>query len=54
MLKLRRGVVTKEDPITVRIGAEERAAWADERLVGKVCEGDEVIVNTEARDLGLG
>jgi uncharacterized protein DUF3866 len=54
MLKLRRGVVTKEDPITVRIGAEERPAWADERLVGKVCEGDEVIVNTQARDLGLG
>ena len=38
----------------MRIGAEERAAWADERLVGKVCEGDEVIVNTQARDLGLG
>ena len=54
MLKLRRGVVTKDDPITVRSGAEERVAWADERLVGKVCEGDEVIVNTEARDLGLG
>ncbi len=54
MLKLRRGVVTKEDPLTVRVGAEERAAWADEGAVGEVRGGDEVIVNTDARDLGLG
>jgi hypothetical protein len=54
VLKLRRGVVTRDDPITVRVGHEERAAWADEGLVGKVRKGDEVIVNTEARDLGLG
>jgi Protein of unknown function (DUF3866) len=54
VLKLRRGVVTRVKPLTVRIGAEERKAWADEGLVGQVCEGDEVVVNTEARDLGLG
>jgi hypothetical protein len=54
MLKLRKGVVTRTDPLTVRVGAEERRAWADEGLVGKPLEGDEVIVNTEALDLGLG
>jgi hypothetical protein len=54
VLKLRRGVVTREHPLTVRIGDEERTAWADEGLVGEVREGDEVVVNTEARDLGLG
>jgi hypothetical protein len=54
MLKLRRGIVTGADPLTVRVGAEERRAWADTGLVGEVLEGDEVIVNTEALDLGLG
>jgi hypothetical protein len=54
MLKLRKGVVTRADPLRVRVGAEERRAWADEGLVGDVLEGDEVIVNTEALDLGLG
>jgi hypothetical protein len=54
MLKLRRGVVTRVDPLRVRVGVEERQAWADEGLVGEVVEGDEVIVNTEALDLGLG
>lgn len=54
MLKLRRAIVIREDPLTVRVGFEERPAWADEALVGKAAEGDEVIVNTEARDLGLG
>jgi hypothetical protein len=54
VLKLRRGVVTQEDPLTVRIGGEERGAWADEGLVGQVREGDEVVLNTDARDLGLG
>jgi hypothetical protein len=42
------------DPLRVRIGDEERRAWADELLVGEVREGDELILNTEARDLGLG
>jgi Protein of unknown function (DUF3866) len=54
MLKLRRGVVTATDPLRVRIGDEERQAWADTRLVGEVRDGDEVIVNVEAKDLGLG
>ncbi len=54
MLKLRRGVVTSLDPLRVRIGDEERRAWADESLVGEIREGDELILNTEAVDLGLG
>jgi hypothetical protein len=54
MLKLRRGTVTGTDPLTVRVEGEERAAWADAGLVGEVRDGDQVIVNTEARDLGLG
>ena len=54
MLKLRRGVVTAVDPLTVRVGDQERKAWADFGLVGDVQEGDEVIVNTEALDLELG
>jgi Protein of unknown function (DUF3866) len=54
MLKLRRGVVSRADPLTVTVGDEERRAWADSGLVGEVREGDEVIVNVEAQDLGLG
>jgi hypothetical protein len=54
VLKLRRGVVAGTDPLRVRIGDEERPAWADESLVGEIREGDELILNTEARDLGLG
>jgi hypothetical protein len=54
MLKLRRGVVSAADPLVVRVGEEERPAWADRDLVGEVREGDDVIVNVEARDLGLG
>ena len=54
VLKLRRGVVVATDPLTVRVGDEERPAWADAALVGEVREGDEVIVNVEALDLGLG
>jgi hypothetical protein len=54
MLKLRRGVVSGTDPLVVRVGEEERPAWADRSLIGEVHEGDEVIVNVEARDLGLG
>jgi hypothetical protein len=54
MLKLRRGVVVATDPLTVQIDDERRSAWADAGLVGEVAEGDEVIVNTEAADLGLG
>lgn len=54
MLKLRRGHVVSVDPLTVEIGDERREAWADAGLVGAVEIGDELIVNTEARDLGLG
>jgi hypothetical protein len=54
LLKLRRGVVVGDDPLTVRVAGAERPAWADEGLVGPVLEGDEVIVNTDALDLGLG
>jgi hypothetical protein len=54
MLKLRRGVVSGSDPLTVRVEGEERPAWADRTLVGEVREGDEVIVNVGALDLGLG
>jgi Protein of unknown function (DUF3866) len=53
MLKLRRGRVIDGDPLTVRVGEEERRAWADEGTVGEVQEGDEVIVNVEAVDLDL-
>jgi len=54
VLKLRRGTVTSADPLRVRVDGEEREAWADTGLVGEVREGDEVVVNVEARDLGLG
>ena len=54
MLTLRRGVIVRAAPLTVRIADQERPAWADEGLVGEVLEGDEVIVNAEALDLGLG
>lgn len=54
MLKLRRGTVTSTEPLTVDVGGEQRRAWADVTLVGAVEAGDEVIVNTEAADLGLG
>lgn len=54
MLKLRRGVVVTADPLIVQVEGAERPAWADRSLVGEVEEGDEVIVNTEALDLGLG
>jgi Protein of unknown function (DUF3866) len=54
MLKLRRGVVVETEPLTVQLGDETRPAWVDSSLVGDIAEGDEVIVNTEALDLGLG
>jgi Protein of unknown function (DUF3866) len=53
-LKLRRGVVVSEGPLTVEVEGERRPAWADEVLLGDMREGDEVVVNVEARDLGLG
>src|SRR4051812_49975910 len=54
MLKLRRGTVVDAHPLTVQVGEERRPAWADSGLIGEVAEGDEVVVNTEAADLGLG
>lgn len=58
MLKLRRATVVADDPLAVRLdgdpGGKARRAWADEALVGPCRPGDEVVVNTEALDLGLG
>jgi Protein of unknown function (DUF3866) len=53
-LDLRRGVVVATDPLTVEIDGERRRAWADEVLLGPMREGDEVVVNAAALDLGLG
>jgi len=40
--------------LTVEVDGEHRRAWADEVLLGKMREGDEVVVNVAALDLGLG
>jgi hypothetical protein len=53
-LKLRRGVVVATEPLTVEVDGERRPAWADEVLLGEMREGDEVVVNVAALDLGLG
>jgi hypothetical protein len=53
-LKLRRGVVVAEEPLAVEVDGERRPAWADTALLGEMREGDEVVVNVEALDLGLG
>jgi hypothetical protein len=53
-LKLRRGVIVAVDPLTIEVGGERRTAWADEALLGEMREGDEVVVNVAALDLGLG
>jgi uncharacterized protein DUF3866 len=54
MLKLRRGVVINEDPLTIEVDGRHRPAWADEALLGEMRKGDEVVVNAAALDLGLG
>lgn len=56
MLKLRRAIVVGTDPVEAELEGtgEVRPAWVDENLVGRCEVGDEVIVNTEALDLGLG
>jgi hypothetical protein len=61
MLKLRRATVSEagardgpEQEILVEIDGAVRPAIADIGLVGHTEVGDEVIVNVEARDLGLG
>jgi Protein of unknown function (DUF3866) len=53
-LDLRRGVVVSADPLMVEIDGEKRRAWADLGLLGEMREGDEVVVNAAAVDLGLG
>jgi hypothetical protein len=53
-LQLRRGVVVVEEPLTVEVDGERRRAWADVALLGEMREGDEVVVNVAAVELGLG
>jgi hypothetical protein len=53
-LELRRGVVVLEEPLVVEVAGERRPAWADQVLLGEMREGDEVVVNVAALDLGLG
>ena len=53
-LKLRRGTVVSAEPLEVEVAGERRRAWADEVLLGEMREGDEVVVNAAALDLGLG
>jgi hypothetical protein len=53
-LQLRRGIVVDEEPLTVEVDGERRAAWADEALLGEMRKGDELVVNVAALDLGLG
>jgi Protein of unknown function (DUF3866) len=64
MLKLRRAIVLdaesadrSEQALTIELGGapgDRRVAVADVGLVGACERGDELIVNVEARDLGLG
>jgi hypothetical protein len=53
-LALRRGNVVSADPLLVEVEGERRPAWADTALLGEMREGDEVVVNVAALDLGLG
>ncbi|MFN8164024.1 MAG: DUF3866 family protein [Solirubrobacterales bacterium] len=53
-LELRRGVVVSAEPLIVEVGGEHRAAWGDRALLGEMREGDEVVVNVAALELGLG
>jgi hypothetical protein len=61
VLKLRRATVLQAGPadgpeqeLTISLEGARRPAIADVALVGKSQQGDEVIVNVQARDLGLG
>ena len=38
LLRLRRGVVVEEDPLTVEVGGERRPAWVDSTLLGEMRE----------------
>ena len=53
-LDLRRGVVVSAEPLEVEVAGERRRAWADTILLGAMREGDEVVVNVVAVELGLG
>jgi hypothetical protein len=53
-LWLRRGVVVRDEPLVVEVDGERHPAWADAVLLGEMREGDEVVVNVAALDLGLG
>src|SRR6185312_13867893 len=61
MLKLRRATVLQAGPtdgpeqeLVVSLEGEHRRAIAELSLMGASHEGDEVILNVQARDLGLG
>src|SRR6267143_7189885 len=61
MLKLRRATVVQAGPtdgpeqeLAISLEGARRRAIADVSLVGASERGDEVIVNVQARDLGLG
>jgi hypothetical protein len=61
MLKLRRATVLealaddgREQELVIEVDGRERPAVADVALVGAAQTGDELIVNVEALDLGLG
>jgi Protein of unknown function (DUF3866) len=61
MLKLRRATVLQAGPtdgpeqeLMISLDGERRAAISDLRLIGACQQGDEVVVNVQARDLGLG
>jgi hypothetical protein len=53
-LKLRRAIIVSADPLEVEVDGQRRRAWTDEVLLGEMREGDEVVVNVAALDLGLG
>lgn len=53
-LALRRGTVASAEPLLVEVAGARRPAWADTVLLGEMREGDEVLVNVAALDLGLG
>jgi Protein of unknown function (DUF3866) len=62
MLKLRRAIVLDAGPpgsggeqdLVIELAGERRPAIADLALVGRAEVGDELVVNVQARDLGLG
>jgi len=47
-------VIVSAEPLAVEVDGERRLAWADTTLLGEMHAGDEVVVNVEGLDLGLG